>query len=200
MFFRQRQSTGATAGSAAGRSGQTATQARELQGYGFAAGVNQRVHVSPAGTTQSSWDRYAAMAPRETDSAVTYRVGHRKTHRGASTAHAYTAEPSHVNEAGGHGTGSSTPDHYALLGVERHAPGEQIERVYRLRVARLHPDKFAHDPVLQGQAQEKLKQLNAAMMDLRDPERRARYNSRLIGDSLPPLARRLQGSMPRYLS
>jgi DnaJ-domain-containing protein 1 len=139
------------------------------------------------------------MAPYETETAVTYRVGRSSTGRGASAAHPYSADASHVQEAGGHGTGSSDPDHYTVLGVEQSAPGEQIERVYRRQVGLIHPDKFAHDSMLRGQAQEKLKQLNAAIADLRDPARRARYDAKLLVDTRTPLARRLQGSTPRYL-
>jgi len=67
-------------------------------------------------------------------------------------------------------------DHYSLLGVRPNATGAEIEQAYRRYAAEIHPDRFFDDPARRRQAEQKLKQLNAAMQVLRDPRRRASYD------------------------
>ncbi|MBV9282424.1 MAG: J domain-containing protein [Chloroflexi bacterium] len=74
---------------------------------------------------------------------------------------------------------STEPSYYDLLGLDRDARDDQIERAYRRYVATIHPDRFFDDPLRRAQAQEKLKQLNAMMEVLRDPVRRAQYDATL---------------------
>jgi len=88
----------------------------------------------------------------------------------------------------------SVPDYYAFLGVERNATEEQLERMYRHYVSTIHPDRFFNDPLRRDLAQEMLKELNAVMQVLRDPEQRAQYDAALAGNILPmmPLTSRLR--------
>lgn len=46
---------------------------------------------------------------------------------------------------------------YALLGLEPGASPEEVRRAFRARVSLWHPDRFAGDPRLQGEAQERLR-------------------------------------------
>jgi DnaJ-domain-containing protein 1 len=71
---------------------------------------------------------------------------------------------------------SGKQDLYELLGVSTVATGDDIERAFRQRVTKIHPDRFHHDPEGRRRAHEQLKRLNAAMEILRDPARRAEYD------------------------
>ena len=64
-------------------------------------------------------------------------------------------------------------DPYEVLGVSRIASSEEIERAYRRRVSAIHPDKFHGDPERRQEANEMLKQLNAAMRRVRERRRPA---------------------------
>ena len=48
------------------------------------------------------------------------------------------------------------------LGLTMHATSEEIEDTYRTLVKVWHPDRFAHDPKLRMDAEEKLKEINGA--------------------------------------
>lgn len=69
-------------------------------------------------------------------------------------------------------------DCYALLGVESSASDREIERAYRMRAAAIHPDRHHANPAARRQAEEQLRQLNAAVALLRDPLRRAKHDAR----------------------
>jgi DnaJ-domain-containing protein 1 len=117
------------------------------------------------GTSQSGqqWDPYAENQSRK------YRAqaARRKPRRARSGSHVQFAPP----ETGGR------VDHYSLLGVRPDASKEEIERAFRRYAADVHPDRFFDDPARHAQAEEKLKQLNAVMQILRDPDRRAAYDA-----------------------
>ncbi len=57
--------------------------------------------------------------------------------------------------------------YYKTLEVSRTTSLEEIAESYRVLVKVWHPDRFAHDPVLQARAQEKLKELNEAYEQLK---------------------------------
>lgn len=57
--------------------------------------------------------------------------------------------------------------YYKTLEVSRSTSLEEIAESYRVLVKVWHPDRFAHDPVLQARAQEKLKELNEAYEQLK---------------------------------
>lgn len=73
----------------------------------------------------------------------------------------------------------SSLDYYTLLGLDRGATDVQIEQAYRKHVGTIHPDRYFGDPKKRGEAERKLKQLNAVMLVLRDPTRRAQYDANL---------------------
>jgi DnaJ-class molecular chaperone len=90
---------------------------------------------------------------------------------------------------------AAAPDYYGLLGVDPAASEEQVERAYRQCVSRIHPDKYFNDAERQTLAQAKLKQLNAAIRVLRDPEQRARYDLAVgVAASSMPLTARLMAA------
>jgi hypothetical protein len=63
-------------------------------------------------------------------------------------------------------------DHYEVLGVIRAAPDEVIRAAYRALAAKYHPDRNQGD----GDAELKLKRLNAAYRVVGDPEKRKQYD------------------------
>ena len=67
---------------------------------------------------------------------------------------------------------SGAEDPYALLGVARDAPAEEIRRAYRKLARKLHPDLNPGD----RKAEERFKQVSAAHDLLSDPEKRARFD------------------------
>jgi DnaJ-domain-containing protein 1 len=73
----------------------------------------------------------------------------------------------------------ATGPHYQLLGVAPDASIEAIEQAYRVKAARIHPDRFFDDPEKRAKAESELKRLNVAVGVLRDPVRRAEYDADL---------------------
>jgi len=65
----------------------------------------------------------------------------------------------------------SYKDYYAVLGVERGASQEEIDRVYRKLARKYHPD-VSKEP----DAEERFKELGQAYDVLKDPEKRALYD------------------------
>jgi curved DNA-binding protein len=66
---------------------------------------------------------------------------------------------------------TTTVDYYQVLGVERSAGKDDIQRAYRKLARRLHPD-VNKDP----DAEERFKEINQAYEVLSDPDKRARYD------------------------
>jgi molecular chaperone DnaJ len=68
-------------------------------------------------------------------------------------------------------------DHYAILGVRKDAPPEEIKRAYRRLARQLHPDVNPD-----AQTQERFKEITAAYEVLSDPSKRQLYD--MGGDPL----------------
>lgn len=71
-------------------------------------------------------------------------------------------------------------DHYAVLGVERTASGEEIRTAYRRLARQFHPD-FNRE----ADAASRMSALNEAYETLSDPLRRTDYDERLRGQGEP---------------
>ena len=63
-------------------------------------------------------------------------------------------------------------DHYAALGVNRDASQEEIKRAFRKLARKYHPDVAAG-----AEAEARFKEINAAYDVLKDPEKRAAYDT-----------------------
>jgi curved DNA-binding protein CbpA len=83
-------------------------------------------------------------------------------------------------------TSGRRQDHYEVLGVNPDAPDEVIRAAYRALAAKYHPDRNPSD----GDAELKLKRLNAAFRVLGDPKMRKQYDeltqSPEASDNAPP--------------
>lgn len=66
----------------------------------------------------------------------------------------------------------SKRDYYEVLGVERHAEGQQLKSAYRKLALQYHPDRNPNDPG----AAERFKEASEAYAVLSDPDKRARYD------------------------
>lgn len=62
-------------------------------------------------------------------------------------------------------------DYYSVLGVDRDASQEEIQKAYKKKAKEYHPDVSDHPD-----AEDKFKQLNEAYQVLKDPEKRQRYD------------------------
>jgi molecular chaperone DnaJ len=71
-------------------------------------------------------------------------------------------------------------DHYALLGVPRHATRAELRRAYRLLALKLHPDRAGYGSTMMFQ------RLAEAYRVLSDPVSRAAYDRRLEEGEAPP--------------
>jgi molecular chaperone DnaJ len=64
-------------------------------------------------------------------------------------------------------------DHYQVLGVARDSTRDEIKKAYRSLAMRYHPDR---NPVNRKEAEEKLKEINAAYEVLGDESARRQYD------------------------
>jgi len=76
---------------------------------------------------------------------------------------------------------SAPPDHYAILGLDRHCTDAQIRSAYRLFAKQLHPDVNPHSSAATAQIQA----LNAAYKTLSDPTLRSEYDAELDAKMKP---------------
>ena len=80
---------------------------------------------------------------------------------------------------------SRDPTHFETLALEPDASPEEIKRAYLALVKQWHPDRFAHDPVQQKHAEERMKTINVA------------YEA-LQGEAQVELPFQRKGSAPAY--
>jgi curved DNA-binding protein CbpA len=69
--------------------------------------------------------------------------------------------------------------HYQVLGIPNEASAERVKRAYRSVVKACHPDLFPSGSDAQGEAEKKIKEVNAAYAMLSNPSRRASYDAKL---------------------
>ena len=79
----------------------------------------------------------------------------------------------------------SRDDHYQVLGVPPTASLEQIKAAYRRQAVKHHPDRNPES----AKASAEFRRCSEAYQVLSDPRRRAAYDNRLDGRSVPELAR-----------
>jgi molecular chaperone DnaJ len=72
---------------------------------------------------------------------------------------------------------ATTRDFYEVLGVDRAATADDIRRAYLKLAHKYHPDKTGGDK----EAEERLKEINAAYDTLKNPDKRAKYDQ--FGDA-----------------
>jgi uncharacterized membrane protein len=70
--------------------------------------------------------------------------------------------------------------YYDLLDVPANAPAERIRESYHVLASVWHPDRFAQGSKQHQLATRKLREINAAYEVLKNPQRRAEYDRRLI--------------------
>lgn len=86
---------------------------------------------------------------------------------------------------------TTSKDYYELLGVSREASQDDIRKAYRKLAQKLHPDKTGGDP----EAEQRLKEINAAYDTLKNPEKRKAYDEILnAGPAFGMGGGRAQGS------
>jgi molecular chaperone DnaJ len=76
-------------------------------------------------------------------------------------------------------------NYYAILGVPLQAPQEEIKKAYRKLVLQFHPDRNRGD----RQAEDKIREINAAYEILGDPEARKTYDRLRLGYVAPMVPR-----------
>lgn len=86
-------------------------------------------------------------------------------------------------------------DHYAVLGVDRHADENEIKRAHRRLTLQWHPDRHSGDP----DAAERYRTINVAYNTLSDPVARARYEADLRSAASLELSQRFDGQSARDL-
>jgi molecular chaperone DnaJ len=67
-------------------------------------------------------------------------------------------------------------NYYAILGVPKNAPADDIKRAYRRLALESHPDRFPGD----AEAEERFRRVSEAYATLSDPGKRGRYDTSLL--------------------
>jgi len=75
--------------------------------------------------------------------------------------------------------------HYQTLRIPKEASGELVKRSYRSLVKVCHPDQFPSGSKAQGEAEERIREVNAAYAVLSNPRRRAIYDAKLNKEATP---------------
>ncbi len=77
------------------------------------------------------------------------------------------------------------PTYYEMLNVAENANEDELKKAYRKLAIKYHPDKNPDDK--KQEAEEKFKELSEAYETLRDPEKRAKYDQALHGNTNHPV-------------
>ena len=74
-------------------------------------------------------------------------------------------------------TARQAKTHYSVLGVTENASDQEINRAYKVRAMKCHPDRVA--PEMKEEAEARFKEINAAKRILMDPVARGSYDQSL---------------------
>lgn len=74
---------------------------------------------------------------------------------------------------------ASSQSYYSILGVSSDSSSEKIRRAYRKLAMQWHPDKWARNPSLLGEAKRKFQQIQEAYSVLSDQRKRSMYDAGL---------------------
>lgn len=138
---------------------------------------------APRATRSTAWAAPRAEPPQPEPGTGTYRARRTTAERALPEDHPYAHFPGHdfVRLAA---RAKPEPDFYSLLGVRPLSTAQELEQAFRRRVLEIHPDHHFRDAALYKEGVERLKELNAAMVVLRDPFTRMQYDIRR-GDAGP---------------
>lgn len=75
--------------------------------------------------------------------------------------------------------------HYHTLRIPKEASAERVKRSYRSLVKACHPDQFPSGSEAQAEAEERIREINAAYAVLSNPHKRANYDSKLNPQAAP---------------
>lgn len=127
--------------------------------------------------TGNGWARPASMPSQPQPGTGTYRARPTAAERALPEDHPYGR--SQVNDFVRLAPPPKPePNYYALLGVRPLSTVDELERAFRRRVMEIHPDHHFGDAARYKEGIEHLKELNAAMLVLRDPFTRMQYDIR----------------------
>ncbi|XP_030474474.1 uncharacterized protein LOC115691877 [Syzygium oleosum] len=80
---------------------------------------------------------------------------------------------------GGGGSGAGGSCYYAVLGIRRDASFSDIRSAYRKLAMKWHPDKWARNPQVAGEAKRRFQQIQEAYSVLSDQSKRSMYDAGL---------------------
>ncbi|KAK2631638.1 hypothetical protein EUGRSUZ_L02648 [Eucalyptus grandis] len=81
-----------------------------------------------------------------------------------------------MDRGGASGAGSC---YYAVLGIRRDASSSDIKSAYRMLAMKWHPDKWAGNPQVAGEAKRRFQQIQEAYSVLSDQSKRSMYDAGL---------------------
>ncbi|XP_021862617.1 uncharacterized protein [Spinacia oleracea] len=73
--------------------------------------------------------------------------------------------------------GVVSESYYCVLGLSSASSTEDIRRAYRKLAMQWHPDKWANDPAMLGEAKQKFQKIQEAYSVLSDPGKRTLYDA-----------------------
>ncbi|KAK1582922.1 hypothetical protein Q3G72_019547 [Acer saccharum] len=95
--------------------------------------------------------------------------------------------------------GSPSSSYYTVLGIRKEASFSDIRSAYRKLAMKWHPDRFANNPAVAGEAKRQFQQIQEAYSVLSDETKRAMYDAGLY-DPLEEEDEDFYGFMQEMLS
>ncbi|KAK2638540.1 hypothetical protein Ddye_026335 [Dipteronia dyeriana] len=102
-------------------------------------------------------------------------------------------------EGGSNGGGSPSSSYYAVLGIHKEASFSDVRSAYRKLAMKWHPDRFATNPAVAGEAKRRFQQIQEAYSVLSDETKRSMYDAGLY-DPLEEEDEDFYGFMQEMLS